>query len=309
MGATTSVARSVKAPGTSTSERSGRPSAPLRRRKRRSAGSLAARALGYGVLSALSAISAVPLVWMVLTSFKRRDEVFGGGLLPSKWQGSAYAYIWQELHIWQYFLNSVVVTALTVVAVVVVSCFGGYAFAWLDIPAKRSLYALLLSALLIPAGILLIPAFLELRSFGLLNTRTGLSLVYIGTHVSFAILLMRTFFEAAPGELREAAKIDGAGEVRIFRSIMVPLTGPGIATVAIFQVLTTWNELLFANAFIQSQDRQPLQPGLYSLVGQHSTNWPALTAALTVAVAPVIVFYVFMQRQFVAGVTAGSVKG
>ena len=268
-----------------------------------------ARAAGYSVLIVVSAVSVIPLVWMVLTSLKRSDEVFNGKVFPEHVSFSAYSYIWNEMHIWGYFLNSVLVTLMTVVAVVVVASLAGYAFASLRVPFKGPLYVLLMSALFVPAAIILIPAFLELRSLGLLDTRQGLALVYIGTGVPFAVLLMRVFFEGIPRELHDAATVDGAGEFYIFRKVVLPLAGPGVATVAIFQVLFTWNELMFANGLIQSQSLQPLQPALYTLVGAYSTNWPALTAALTVAVVPIIVFYVRMQKLFVAGITAGSLKG
>jgi ABC-type glycerol-3-phosphate transport system permease component len=122
------------------------------------------------------------------------------------------------------------------------------------------------------------------------------------------MFLTRAFFETLPKELMEAARVDGGGEFTIFWRVMLPLARPGIATVVIFQFLSTWNEFLYANTVIQSTGKLPLQPMLFSLAGQYSTNWPVLTAALTMSIIPIIVVYVRMQRQFVAGLTLGAVK-
>jgi ABC-type glycerol-3-phosphate transport system permease component len=119
---------------------------------------------------------------------------------------------------------------------------------------------------------------------------------------------MRAFFETLPDELIEAARVDGGSEFTIFRRVILPLTRPGIATVVIFQFLQTWNEFLIANTVLRNTDALPLQPVLFSLMGQYSTDWPALTAGLTLSVVPVVVVYVRMQRQFVAGMMLGAVK-
>jgi ABC-type glycerol-3-phosphate transport system permease component len=122
------------------------------------------------------------------------------------------------------------------------------------------------------------------------------------------MFLMRAFFETLPDELIQAARVDGAGEFRIFTRIMLPLAAPGVATVVIFQFLATWNEFLLAQTFLSAPEYLPLQPVLYSVVGQHSTDWPLLTAALTMSVLPIIAVYIRMQRRFVAGLTLGAVK-
>jgi ABC-type glycerol-3-phosphate transport system permease component len=161
---------------------------------------------------------------------------------------------------------------------------------------------------MLPATAIIVPLFLELRSLSLIDTPQGLILVYVGTALPFAMYLMRAFFETLPDELGDAARLDGAGEFAIFWRIMLPLAAPGVATLTIFQFMLTWNEFLFANTFLQTPSKMPLQPVLYSLVGQYSTNWPALCAALAMSIVPVIVVYVRMQRRFVAGLTMGAVK-
>jgi ABC-type glycerol-3-phosphate transport system permease component len=288
------------------SERSAR---VRRTRARQNPGHSALRLAGYVTLSLVSLASIAPLLWMISTSLRPQSEVFSGSILPGHLQFDAYGYIWSALGIGKYYGNSIYVTGLTVVAVVAVSSLAGYAFAILPVPGKRVLFSILMGALLIPAALILVPSFLELRDLGMINTRTGLALVHIGTSVPFATYLMRTFFESVPADLRDAGKLDGASEFRIFRSIALPLCLPGLVTVAIFQVMFTWNDLMLSNGLIQNQDLQTLQPALYTLVGAHSTNWPALTAALTVAAAPIVILFIALQRFFVAGLLVGSVKG
>jgi ABC-type glycerol-3-phosphate transport system permease component len=268
------------------------------------------RVAGYCFLVALALVFIGPLVWMILTSLKPQSAVFGGPLIPRQIQFGAYGYVWKTLGIGTNFVNSVYVTSLTVAGVIVVSSLAGYAFAFLPIPARNVIFGLLMCALLLPSALFLIPAFIELRSLGMLDTRTGLALVHTGAGVPLAIYLMRNFFgRSVPGELRDAARIDGANEVTIFWKVALPLCLPGIATVAIFQVLFTWNDLMLSNGLIQNKSLQTLQPALYTMVGEYATNWPALCAALTIAATPVVVFFILAQRLFVSGLLVGSVKG
>ena len=279
---------------------------PNRRRQRPS--QRAVRAAGYVVLVVLSAGSVAPLVWMLLTSLRPRNTVFAS-VLPTQLTGAAYQYAWSQMHILNYFGNSVFITVLTVALVLVISLLAGYGFGRLRFHGREILFIGLMSALFLPAPAILVPIFVELKGFGLIGTRVGLSLIYVATGVPFATLLMRAFFASLPAELADAARIDGAGELRIFWHVMLPLAGPGVATISIFQVLFTWNELMFANALIQKQALLPLQPELYTLVGDYTTNWPVLTAALVIAVVPVIAVYIFLQRWYVAGLTAAALKG
>jgi ABC-type glycerol-3-phosphate transport system permease component len=267
------------------------------------------RIVGYGVLWVIAISCMLPLLWMVVTSLRPGNTVFGGPVIPASLTFKAYAYVWTQLHIFHYFLNSVFITGLTLIIVLAAATLGGYGFARLSFRGSGTLFGALISTLFLPGAAILIPVFVELKFFGLIGTQMGLILLYSGTSVAFAVLLMRIFFERLPKELAEAARVDGAGELVTFWRVMLPLAGPGVATVAILQTLTTWNELLFANSLIQTPGKLPLQPELYTIVGQHTTNWPAVTAALTLASIPMIVVYVALQRRFVAGLTAGAVRG
>jgi ABC-type glycerol-3-phosphate transport system permease component len=280
---------------------------PVRRRRLRAPSPW--RIVGYGVLWVIAISCLLPLLWMVMTSLRPSNTVFGGPVIPTSLTLRAYGFVFTQLHIFHYFLNSVYITGLTLAIVLAAATLGGYGFARLHFRGSGALFGALISTLFLPGAAILIPIFVELKFFHLIGTQIGLILLYSGTSVAFAVLLMRIFFERLPKELHEAARVDGAGELQTFWRIMLPLAGPGVATVAILQVLTTWNELLFANSLIQTPSRLPLQPELYTVVGQHTTDWPAVTASLTIASIPMIVVYVVLQRRFVAGLTAGAVRG
>jgi ABC-type glycerol-3-phosphate transport system permease component len=260
------------------------------------------------ILLGLSALTIFPLVWMILTSLREQNTVFGGPFIPSSISLNAYADAWSSTNFGLHFVNSLWITLATVLGVLIFATLAGYAFAKLEFPLKNLIYVLLLATLMMPATSLIIPIYLQLKSLHLLNSQAGLLVLYISSSAPFAMFLMRAFFETLPDELVHAARVDGAGELAIFWRVMLPIARPGIATVVIFQFLSTWNEFLYANTILQNTNALPLQPVLFALVGQYATNWPTLTAGLTMSVIPVILVYVWMQRQFVAGMTLGAVK-
>lgn len=268
-----------------------------------------ARGLGYVLLVFLSLVSVAPLLWMLVTAVRPQDEVFGGSLISTHFNGVGYSNAVSQVDIFRNFLNSVEVVSATVLLTLFTSTLGGYAFAKLRFRFKTTIYMVLVSTLMLPAATILIPLFIELKQFGLINSKPGLVLVYVATSTPFALMLMRGFFVRIPGELRESARVDGAGEFLIFYRIMVPLARSGIASVAIMLFLFTWNEFLFAVTFIQNPAQETIQPAIFSIVGQYSTDWPTLCASLTISVVPIIVAYVILQRHFVAGLTMGAVKG
>jgi ABC-type glycerol-3-phosphate transport system permease component len=296
------------AAGRSSGPRSDRGGAGLPQAGRPRARQAVVRSAGYLVLTALSVATAFPFVWMVLTSIRPGNTVFSGGLIPKTVTLAAYVQVWNGVDLPRHFLISIWITVATVVAVAFLATLAGYGFTYLDFPAKRTIYVTLLSTMLLPGTALIVPLFLELKQFALLDTTEGLILVYVGTNLPFAMFLMRAFFETLPRELRDSARVDGAGEFRIFWSVMAPLIGPGVATLVIFQFMFTWNEFILANTLLQTPEKLPLQPVLFAMQGQYSTNWSVLTAALVISVLPIVIVYVRMQRRFVEGLTMGALK-
>ena len=260
------------------------------------------------LLLPLCALMVFPFVWLVLTSLRPRNSVFSGPFFPDSFTGAAYGTAWTSIGFPLHFWNSLWITSATVLGVTVFATLSGYAFAKLDFPFKNTLYLLLLTTLMMPSTALIIPLYLELKAIGLLDTQAGLLVLYISGSAPFSMFLMRAFFSTLPDELVEAARVDGSSELSIFTRVVLPLARPGVATVVIFQFLQTWNEFLMANTVLQDTDKLPLQPVLFTLTGQYSTDWPTLTAGLVLSIIPVVVVYVRMQNQFVAGMTLGAVK-
>ncbi|PZE73524.1 carbohydrate ABC transporter permease [Curtobacterium sp. MCBD17_019] len=267
-----------------------------------------ARSIAAIILVAICAVTVFPLLWLLATSLRPENTVFNGPFFPTMLTTRAYGTAWTSTDFGLHFLNSLWITTATVAGVLVFASMTGYAFAKLRFPFKNVLYVALLSTLMMPSTALIIPLYLQLKNIGLLNSQFGLLVLYISSSAPFAMFLMRAFFETLPDELVQAARIDGAGEFTVFWRVILPLARPGVATVVIFQFLSTWNEFLIANTVLQNTRALPLQPVLFSLIGQYQTDWPSLAAGLTLSIVPVVLVYVWMQRQFVAGMTLGAVK-
>lgn len=272
---------------------------------------LAVRTLGYVFLTVVSVVCVFPLLWTVLTSLRTSDSAFGKSFIPTaaEWTVKAYASAITSAGMGRGLLNSVIVTAVTIAGVLIVATLGGYGFARFNFRGRRAIYIAILSTLMVPGAVLIIPLFLELKVFHLLNSLQGLTLVYIATSVPFAVVLMRGFFERIPENIADAARIDGAGELAVFFRVMLPLVQPAVLTLAVFQFLSSWNEFLLAETFLRSDDLLTVQPRVYAIVGQYSTNWSLLCAAVVISVIPVVLLYVVLQRRFVAGLTVGALQG
>src|SRR5918912_274361 len=269
---------------------------------------LATQIGAYAIVIVLAVLTIFPLVWMVLTSLTPQNQVFGA-LLPTTLDLSGYGRIWTAGSFPHAFANSVFGTAMTVVIIVGVATLTGYAFARLTFPAREWIFYVFLAAMMIPGQAILVPMFIFLKQIHLLDTLPGLSFSYLGGALPFATFLMRAFFKTLPSELGDAGKIDGCSDFGVFRRVYLPLTSPGIATITIFQFVGTWNEFMFANTLIATPELKTLQPALFAAVGQYSTDWPALTAGLTMATVPIVIVYLALQRQFIRGMTAGALKG
>lgn len=270
--------------------------------------SLAKQIGTYMILILLAALQIFPLAWMLLTSIKDRREVFGS-ILPTTVEFSNYVRVWSLLEAPRHFGNTAFVTAMTLAIVVSVATLAGYAFARLEFPGRDIIFYIFLGSMMIPSQVILIPMFIFLKRLGLLNTLPGLSFSYLGGALPFAIFLLRAFFRTLPGELADAGKIDGCTDLGIFWRIFLPLARPGLATITIFQFLGTWNEFMYATTFISTPRLKTLQSALYAAVGRYSTDWTALSAGLSMAVLPVVIVYLLLQRQFIQGLTAGAIKG
>jgi ABC-type glycerol-3-phosphate transport system permease component len=264
--------------------------------------------LAYSFLLLLAVVMGFPLFWMIMTSVKRQREVFTS-FLPRQIDFSNFDRVWNAMNLPTHLGNSLYVTGLTVLIVVVTATLAGYAFARLEFAHRNLVFYVFISAMMIPGQAILIPMFRFLKDLDLLNTRTGLSLAMTGGGIAFGTFLMRAFFKSLPAELGDAGKIDGCSEWGAFRHIYLPLSRPGIATVVIFQFMGTWNEFMFSTTLISTPTLKTIQPALYQVVGRYAIDYTALSAGLLLAIVPILIVFSLLQKQFIKGLTAGAFKG
>lgn len=262
----------------------------------------------YTFLLVVAVVMAFPLFWMVLTSLKQQRDVFTS-FLPRMITLSNYERVWNAMNLPVHLGNSLYVAGLTVLIVVITSTLAGYAFARLEFPRRNMLFYIFISAMMIPGQAILIPMFSFLNNLGLLNSQTGLALSMTGGSIAFATFLMRAFFKSLPSELGDAGKIDGCTDWGVFRHVYLPLSRPGIATVIIFQFMGTWNEFMFSTTFISTPSLKTIQPALYQVVGRYAIDYAALSAGLLLAIIPILLVFMLLQKQFIKGITAGAFKG
>lgn len=273
------------------------------------AASRRARVLTYLVLTLALAATILPFVWIVLASFKSEGELLRdpSGWLPTSPTWNNYATWLGELDIGRYFLNSTVVAVLTALGNLVFCSMTGYALAKLDFPGKRMLFALVMITLMVPGVVAFVPLFVIVARLHLVNTYPVLILPYLASPLG--VFLMRQFMLGIPDDLLEAARIDGAGQIRILTRIVLPLCGPALATLTILTFLASWNNFLWPLVATQSQDKYtlPVVLALYSQ-GQNATDYGLLLAGSVLVIAPVIALFMALQRFFVQGVTATGIK-
>ena len=253
----------------------------------------------------------LPLLWTLLSSFKTTQEILGNPLsLPGKLQFSNYASAWTTAGIGRYFANTVIVVGCALVLVMILGARCAYVLARFTFPGNRLIYYSMLTGLTFPVFLAIVPLFFVLKNLALLNTLPGLIITYVAFALPFTVFFLHSFFKALPGEVYEAAQIDGAGEWRSFFSVMLPMARPGMASVAIFNFLGLWNQFLLPVALNTDSKNYVLSQGMASFASQagYAVDFGALFAAVVITVAPVLVVYIIFQRQLQVSVTAGGVK-
>jgi raffinose/stachyose/melibiose transport system permease protein len=264
----------------------------------------------YLVMAILLLLTIYPMVWMLFGSLKPLGEFYSNIWgWPRTWSWSNFTQAWDDVDLGQKFLNSTIATVGTLVVAIPLCSMAGYAFAKVSFPLRRWIYYFVLAGIMIPFGVTAVPVLSTEISLGLFDTRIGLILVYAAQSLPFGIFLMYSFFQSIPSELEEAALIDGCSRLKAFARIVMPLAKPGLATLLIFTGTSVWNEYLMASVLIHQSSLETLPLGLVNFTTAHSTNYPELFAALTIATAPIVMVYLVAQRQFISGLTAGALKG
>lgn len=269
------------------------------------------KALTYFLLIAGVAIVFIPFWYMIVTSLKPQSYIFE--IPPRMWPRDAtlrnYTVALGKDLFGLYFLNSLVVAVVTTGLTISISSMLAYAFARLRVPFKESLFYLLLTGMMIPPVMLIIPQFIVSKQLGLLDSLTGLVLVYVTMNLAMQTFLLRGFFEDIPRELEDAALIDGAGRWTIFWRIIIPLSRPGLAVVTIFTFLYSWDEFPWANVAIKETTRRTLPIAIALFQSEHLTEWGQVFAASIVALIPVVLVFALFQRYFIQGISTSGLKG
>ncbi len=264
----------------------------------------------YAVLVITTVVAVAPILWMLSSSLKSYSEFsLNPWLWPRDWQWANYLEVWKNANFSLYFLNSLIMVGGSVSLMIFMGSMAGYALARYKFRARDSVLYYFVSGQIVPGQVVLVPLFIIIRFLGMLNTRQGLMLVYLAAAMPFVVFMMQGFFRTIPVELEESARIDGAGEFRIFWQIMLPLVSPAIGTLAIFQGMFVWNDFLFALLFASKPELRTLPIGIFSVIGQYFTNYPVYFAGLSVATLPIVIFYVICAKYLVRGGLAGAVKG
>ena len=264
--------------------------------------------IGLQIVLALCVL--LPFFWMLSVSLKPATEPFAipARLWPEAPTLENYVTAFRP-EFRTYFLNSVIVSGSTVVITVTLGLLAAYSFSRGQLIVLTGLMSLVVLAQMIPHSAIIIPIYRMMRALDLLNTYASLIIAYVSVTLPVAIWMLRGFLLKLPVSLEEAAAIDGAGPVRVFREIVVPLARPGIIATAVYVLIVTWQEFLFALSFTSTREMRTLPVGLNDFIGQYGIRYGELMASSVMVSVPVIAVFFFLQRYFVAGLTAGAVKG
>lgn len=258
-----------------------------------------ARVLMYGFVSLWSLFVLIPLLWMVLAGFKTKREMFMDPLgLPGTWSFDAFERAW-GVGMGQFMVNSIIATAVSVAVIVVVSGMAAYVFARTESRGLRILYLLIVAGFAVPVQAVLVPLYQMLSGAGMLNNLAAIVLPYAAYGIPFTTVLFYAFFLDFPRELEEAARLDGCSRIRTFFAVILPLSGPAVASAAIFQAVFIWNEFVLALLMLTSPENKTLPVGIIQLGGEFTSDWPAVMAGLTIAVLPILLIFVLAQKYFV----------
>ncbi len=263
-----------------------------------------------GLLIANTLCVLLPLLVALISAFKSTAEIMNDPFgLPAQWSLKNFAEVLGAGNFGVYFRNSVLVVVGAEAIILTLSATAGYALGRYKFRLNGALYTLVLIGLMVPAKLLLVPLFIQLKQMGLLDSLWGLILVYAAGGVPAGVFIMTGFFRALPNALESAARIDGANDWTIFRRIMLPLVRPPLAIVAIYTAIPIWNDFLLPIVFISSPHLKTVPQGLSVFFGEHAVNMGALFAGLTISALPLVVVYLLLSEQFIKGLTAGAVKG
>jgi ABC-type glycerol-3-phosphate transport system permease component len=268
------------------------------------------RVITHAVLLVLSAFAIAPLGWAICSAFKTQTEILSSvTVLPQNPTLDNFKFVISQTAFPHWFLNSLIVSGSTTVLAIIIGSLAGYAMSRWRFRGRALFGNTLLVVQMFPGVMLAIPLYLLLSNYHLIDTLWALLVTYLTFALAFSVWMLKGFFDGIPREIEEAAMIDGASRLGILWRIILPLTGPGITTVAVYAFLMAWNEFFFAYVFLASNDKYTLMLGMYSFIQQFTTQWGNIMAAGTLTTLPVLVLFFLIQRVLTRGLIAGAVKG
>lgn len=263
------------------------------------------------LLLVLTLVLILPFLWMISTSFKEADEIFQEvpKWLPRKFSFQNYVDVWNRGYFSSYFVNSIVVSCITMGISLVVAMFAGYGISRFRFHGRTVFSVILIIVQMFPSMLLLIPMYLIMSKLGLLNTHLSMVIAYTTFAMPFCTWMIKGYFDTIPVSLEDAARIDGCGRLRILFEIIMPLAAPGIVTVAMFAFILSWQEYMYALTFARTEDMRTITVGISLMQGQHgSVNWGQIMAGSVIACIPGLTLFTYLEKYLVQGFTMGAIK-
>ncbi len=280
-------------------------SAVMRQQKRRPQ-----RTFMYLFLTVLTLLWLLPIFAALITSFRTMDDITTNGFWtwPKTWTTDNFVRAWTAARVSKYLLNSFIITLPSLLGMLLLSSMAAYALARFRFRANLWLYFLFVAGTMLPFQILMLPVFRLTNRLGLYDTYGALILIHTAFQIGFCTFVLRNFMKTVPGEILDAAEVDGCSELRIYWQMVLPLTLPALAALATLEFTWVFNDYLWAIILLRSDTLRPVTAGLATLRGQYNTDWPVITAGALLATIPTLIVFVFLQRYFIQGLTLGSSK-
>jgi ABC-type glycerol-3-phosphate transport system permease component len=264
----------------------------------------------FVIVLAIALVINGPIIFMIINSFQTTEQMLiSKSILPEKYTVANYEFLLARTSYLRFFSNSVLISAISTILTVIAAAFAGYALSRYRNRPVKAYSRILLMVQMFPIIMALIPLFVIFRTLGLIDHPLSVIIIYTTVHLPFATWMFRAFFDSIPRELEEAALVDGCSRISAFFRIVLPLSGPGIAAVAIFSTLFSYNEFFIASIFLRSEAQMPVPVGVQMFMQQYATDWGSLMAAATLTMIPTFLFFMFAQKYMVHGGLAGGVKG
>lgn len=263
--------------------------------------------ISYGLLTLIGLIMVFPFLWMISTSLKTGTDIYNISLIPKELNFSNYVRVFTTSNFGKWFLNSLVIAVITVGSVLFVDSLVGYTFAKLKFKGSKLIFVLLLSTMMVPTEMLIIPWFLMVNKFGWFNSY--MSLLFPGLSTAFGIFMMRQFFMSIPDDLLDAGRIDGLSEFGVYWHVALPLVKPALSALGIFTFLGNWNAFLWPVIAVDDPEMYTLPVGLSLFSGEMYNQWDLIMTGATIATVPVLIVFFIFQKRIIEGIHLTGVKG